>query len=236
MEYIVIIIVSIITIVLLKVGLNIHIKDIKQVKEIGYDKNLNGIANKFPENKQICESILKELENSKVKIEENNETKTSLYLAVTDKIIIANMKDTFARIQTIAHECLHSVQSRKTLMFNFIFSNIFLLYFVASIPLIFFNAGNCKLIYLLIYIFMGLIYCTIRVYLENEAMSKAFYVAKDYMNSYKEKDEKISDNDVNTILKNLAVLNKTGIPLTNFWLVSGVLIKIILLSLLALLS
>ena len=104
MEYI-IIIANIITIILLKIGLNIHIKDLKKVKEIGYDKDLNKIADKFPENKVICEDILKKLNNTNVKIEEDENTKTSLYIAVSNKIVIANMKDTFARIQTIAHEC-----------------------------------------------------------------------------------------------------------------------------------
>lgn len=233
MEYIVIIVASIITIILLKIGLNIRIKDIKKVKEIGYDKELNKIANKFPENKEICESILKKLNNTDVKIEEDNETKTSLYIAVTNKIIIANMKDTFARIQTIAHECLHSIQSRKILMFNFIFSNIFLIYFIVSLFLIFFNVGN-NLIYILIYIFLSLIYCIVRGYLENEAMSKAMYVAKEYMQEYQKSNNNISDEDIKTIVENYDRINKIGIPLTDFVLVSGTLIKIILLSIIAL--
>ena len=234
MEYIVIIVASIITIILLKIGLNIRIKDIKKVKEIGYDKGLNTIANKFSENKEICESILKKLNNTDVKIEEDNETKTSLYIAVTNKIIIANMKDTFARIQTIAHECLHSIQNRTILMFNFIFSNIFLIYFIVSLFLIFFNVGN-NLIYILIYIFLSLIYCIVRGYLENEAMSKAMYVAKEYMQEYQKSDNNISDEDIKTIVENYDRINKIGIPLTDFVLVSGTLIKIILLSIIAVL-
>ena len=232
MEYILIIVASIITIILLKIGLNIRIKDIKKVKKIAYDKKLNNIANKFPENKEICEDILKKLNNTDVKIEEDNETKTSLYIAVTNKIIIANMKDTFARIQTIAHECLHSVQNRTILMFNFIFSNIFLIYFVASIFLIFFNVGDNQ-IYILIYIFLSLIYCVVRGHLENEAMSKAMYVAKEYMEEYKKKDDKISDEDIKKLVDNYDRINRIGIPLTEFVLVSGTLIKIILLSVIA---
>ena len=126
MEYIIIIIICVIAIVLLKIGFNVKIKDIKKIKEIGYDKELNKIADKFEDNKEICKKILAKLGNKDVKIEENSDTKSSLYIAVSNKIIIANIKDTFTRIQTIAHECLHSVQNRKILMFNFIFSNIFL--------------------------------------------------------------------------------------------------------------
>ena len=228
MEYIVIIVVSIITAILLKIGFNIHLKDVKKIKEIGFDKKLNDIANKFPENKKICESILKKLNNSNVKIEENRESNTSLYIAITNKIIIANMKDTFARIQTIAHECLHSVQNRKMLLFNFIFSNIFLLYFIISACLILLNVGN-NLIYILIYIFLGFIYCIIRGYIEIDAMSKAIYVAEEYMQEYKKEDEKISEKDINVIVENYERINKIGIPLTIFSLVAGVLIKVIIL-------
>lgn len=233
MEYLIIIVISIITIILLKMGLNVHIKDLKKVKEIGYDKNLNNIANKFPENKEICEKILKKLGNNNVKIEEANDSKTSLYIAVSNKIIIANMKDTFARIQTIAHECLHSVQNRAILIFNFIFSNIFLIYFIASIFLIFFDVGN-SLNYIMIYIFAGLIYCIIRGYLENEAMSKAMYVAKEYMQEYGNENNNISDKEINLLVENFEKINKIGIPLTNFSLTMGVILKIIILSILAL--
>ena len=232
MEYIVIIVASIITMILLKIGLNIRIKDIKHIKEIGYDKVLNEIANKFPDNKEICKSILEKLNNKNVKIEEDNETKVSLYIAITNKIIIANMKDTFARIQTIAHECLHSIQNRTILMFNFIFSNIFFLYFIASIFLIFFNVGS-NLVYILIYIFLSLIYCVVRGYLEVEAMSKAIYVAEDYMKDYKKEDNKIADEDIEIIVNNYEKINKIGAPLTVFVLVFGTLVKISILSAIA---
>ena len=95
MEYIITIAIMIISIILLKIGLNIHLKDLKKIKEIGYDKELNKIASKFPDNKEICITILEKLDNKKVKIEEEKGSKTSLYIAVSDKIIIANIKDTF---------------------------------------------------------------------------------------------------------------------------------------------
>ena len=115
---IVIIIVNIVAIILLKIGLNIHFKDVQKIKEIGYDKELNKIGNKFPTNIEICKNILEKLNNKDVKIEEDKDSKTSLYIAISNKIIIADIQDTFTRIQTIAHECLHSVQNRKILLFN----------------------------------------------------------------------------------------------------------------------
>mgnify|MGYP006072226111 CR=1 FL=1 len=234
MEYIVIIITSIIAIIALKIGFNIHIKDIKKIIEIGYDKELNKIADKFPENKEICEKILEKLDNRNVTIEETQDSKTSLYIALTNKIIIANIKDTFTRIQTIAHECLHSVQSRRILMFNFIFSNIFLLYFIAAIFLILFNVGNNLMLYIEIYTILAIIYCAVRNYLETEAMSKAIFVAKEYMEDYAKENKEIAQDDIDTLTNNFDILNKIGIPMTNFSLVVGTIVKMIILAVLAL--
>ena len=234
MEYIVVIITSIIAIIVLKIGFNIHVKDIKKIKEIGYNKELNSIANKFPENKIICEKVLEKLENKNVTIEETQESKTSLYIAISNKIIIANIKDTFTRIQTIAHECLHSVQNRKILLFNFIFSNIFMLYFIVAIFLILFNAGNA-IVYIQIYTILAIIYCAVRLYLENEAMSKAIYVAKEYMQDFKKETKKVTDEEINTLVKQFDILNKMGIPLTNFYFVALNLVKVMVLAILSLL-
>lgn len=231
MEF-VIIIICLITIVLLKVGLNVKIKDIKKIKKIGYDKTLNEIAKKFPNNKEICQDVLKMINNKNVKIEESKDSKTSLYIALTNKIIIADIEDTFSRIQTIAHECLHSIQNRRILMFNSLFSNIFLLYFLVATILILFNIGE-SLVYIEIFTMLTIIYCIVRGYLENEAMSKASYVAKEYMQNYAKKNN-IEQEDVNILFENFERLNKIGIPLTNFSIVTINIIKIIFLSIIAL--
>ena len=51
-----------------------------------------------------------------MKVEENGDNEASLYIAVTNKILIANISNTYTRIQTIAHECLHSIQNKKIIM------------------------------------------------------------------------------------------------------------------------
>lgn len=232
MEYIVIIIICVITIIFLKIGLNVHAKDIKLIKQIGNDQNLNEIANKFPENKEICQSMLNKLNNSATKIEENEETKTSLYLVLTNKVVIAKIKDTFTRIQTIAHECLHSIQNRKILLFNFIFSNIFLLSFVIFLILMILQIGN-PMLYIQTYTVLSLIYLSIRIYIETEAMSRAKYLAKEYMKEYSLKHNGITQDDINTLVQNYERLNKIGIPLTNFWLVTITVFKIIILTVIA---
>ena len=233
MEYIITIVIMVISIVLLKIGLNIHLKDIKQIKEIGYDKELNKIASKFPENKEICTKILEKLGNQKVKIEEEKDSKTSLYIAVSDKIIIANIKDTFTRIQTIAHECMHSVQSRTMLLFIFIFSNIFIVYFLAAIFLVIFNVLG-GFIFIRIYIGVAIVSYAVKSYLETDAMTKAFYVAKEYMEEHNSENEVVTKEEINLLLNNMEKLNKIGIPLTNFYLLAGFLAKIIFLCVIGL--
>ena len=230
MEYIVIIII-IISIILLKLGLNIHINDMKKIKKIGYDKKLNDISNKFPSNKEICLEMLEKLNNKNVNIEETKDSKTSLYIAITNKIIIANINDTFTRIQTIAHECLHSIQNRKILLSNFIFSNISIITFIIFTILILLNIGN-SYTYTQIFIGIGIIGYVIKAYLENEAMSKAFYLAKEYINKYQEKNTDISKDDIDLLIKNFDTLNRMGIPLTNFYLLIIFLIKVIILCIL----
>ena len=233
MEYIITIAIMAISIILLKIGLNIHIKDIKKIKEIGYDKELNKIASKFPDNKEICTKILEKLDNKKVKIEEEKDSKTSLYIAISDKIIIANIKDTFTRIQTIAHECLHSVQSRTILLFNFIFSNISLLYFLVAIFLVLFNVLD-GFVFIQIYIGIGIISYVIKSYLETDAMTKAFYIAKEYMEETAKASANITKEEVDILLDNIAKLNKIGISLTNFYLIVGIMLKIIFLCIMGL--
>ena len=127
MECLIVIVICIIFLIVLKFAWNIKISDIKKMKEVGYSKELNEITNKLPGNKEICKSILAKLNNEKVKIKESEdkENKTSLYIAISDSILIANINDTFTRVQTMAHECLHSIQNRRTLLFNFVYSNIY---------------------------------------------------------------------------------------------------------------
>ena len=49
---------------------------VKEVKKAGHNKKLDEITSRFPENKEICEEVLKKLNNTKVKIKVENETET----------------------------------------------------------------------------------------------------------------------------------------------------------------
>ena len=169
----------IVLLVLVKVY-DINIRKLKQFVEYEETK-FNKLVEKYPSNIEICKSILKKLNNKDVKIEEDKNSKTCLYIVQTNKIVIADVKNSYTRIQTIAHECLHSVQKRKILLFNFILSNVYLLYFIIVEIFAITNKIQDSMLYISIMILLSYIYYFIRSYLEDDAMLKARFLAEDYM-------------------------------------------------------
>lgn len=226
MEYIFILIACLITIVILYFALGVNIR---KIKEIGNNKKLNELVSKFPENKEICKSILKKLKNEKTKVKQNEdkENKTSLYVAISDTIFIANIKDTYTRIQTIAHECIHSTQSKRMLLFNFYYSNIYLLYFAISIILTIVGILKNYNLQITILLLMSTIYYVIRSYLETDAMIKARYVAEKYMKEHIEEDKIATKEEIQEIIDEYEKMNKIGISTYNFLLINSSLIKIV---------
>ena len=200
-----------------------NIKKIKQFAE-NEENKFNEETNKYPPNIEICKYILKKLNNTKVKVEEDKNSKTSLYIAITDKIIIANVKNSYTRIQTIAHECLHSIQDRKILLFNFIFSNIYMLYFFTITILGILNILKNEMLFLTLMIIFSYIYYFVRSYLENDAMIKAKFIAKEYMQEIKLS----SDDNITQIVESYDKLNNMGIKITNFQLMFETIIKVII--------
>ena len=222
MEFIVLLIIVIIMYFILKYIFDFNIK---KVKEIGENKQLDELTQKYPENIEICKYYLKKLDNENVKIEEDKNSNATLYLVMSNKIFIANLKDSYTRIQTIAHECLHSIQSKKLLWFNFIFSNIYLAYFFIICILAIFKILPYKMMFLTILVILGFIFYSVRTYLENDAMIKARFLAKEYM-----QDKNISSQEeIEKIINKYDQLNDIGIKCTNFQLLSNIFIKIIIL-------
>ena len=165
-----------------------------------------------------------------MKIEENKKSEATLYIAIQDKISIGNTHKSFTRIQTIAHECLHSIQDRKMLIFNFIYSNIYLLYFVIICILIILKKLDNVMLYSNIFLILSFIYYVVRVFLENDAMIKAQYIAKDYM----QKQDVVTEEEVNKIFEGFQNLNKGLIKGTNCNLFTGIMIKLVIFNVLAL--
>ena len=196
--------------------------NIKKLNKIAIDKELNKISEKYPDNMEICKEILKKMENEKTQIEENIESDSTLYIALQDKIYLGNMHGSFTRIQTIAHECLHSIQDRKVLIFNFIFSNIYILYFIISSILIIIKKLPNELVFSNILLIISMLYYAIRMFLENDAMTKSEYLAKEYL-----KEKKILDEEeVKKIGKGLEELNKGAIIATNSSLFIKIMLKV----------
>ena len=204
--------------------------NIKKLNTIATDKELNKISEKYPENIQICKEILKKIENKKTQIEENIESDSTLYIALQDKIYLGNMHGSFTRLQTIAHECLHSIQDRKVLIFNFVFSNIYILYFIVTSILIIIKKLPNELVFSNILLIISMLYYAIRMFLENDAMTKSEYLAKEYLNEKQISNKK----EIEKLKKGFQELNKGGIIATNSSLFIKIMLKVAVFNLLAL--
>ena len=223
----IIIIISIISIIFLKILMS---SNIKSIKKIATDEELNKIAEKYPDNIQICKEILRKINNKNVKIEENVNSESTLYIAISNKILLGNTHNSFTRIQTIAHECLHSIQDRKLLIFNFWFSNIYFLYYIIMCILTIFKKIPNVLLFLNIFLIFSLIYYVIRIFLENDAMIKAEYLSKEYL-----QEKNLSNkNDIEKLTNGFKSLNKECIKTTNANLFIKIMLKVIIFSFLAL--
>ena len=221
MELIIIAIVTIILTAILGYLFNYNMKKIKHIAE---DKELDEIAKKYPGNIELCKAYLEKLGNKTVKIEENKELEASLYIAITNKISIANISQSYTRIQTIAHECLHSIQDRKILIFNFIFSNIYLLYFAIICLFVLFKVLPSELLFINIFLLLSMVYYMVRVYLENDAMLKARYLAKEYM-----EEQRIStDEEINKLVNGFDKINDVGIKCINYNFFLNIMFKLLI--------
>lgn len=221
MEYIICIIILIVLFAIYKFVFRINIKKAKEIEE---NKTIESIVSKFPKNREIAEEMLKMMNNSGVRIEEAKDTKTSLYIAMTNKIIIADMKNNYGRIQTIAHEVLHSCQDRRLLISNFIISNISLVYYVITIILTILGIYNNLLLQLFILSILSFAVFGIRAYLEIDAMTKSRFLAEKYIKSKK----LCTDEETTRILESYDEINKLGIPFIVDNLFNAAIIKILI--------
>ena len=223
----IIIIVAIIAIIVVAIMMNINVK---KLEKIALNPELNEIAKKYPNNKEICKSILEKLGNKTTKIEEDEKSESTLYIAMQNKISIGNTHESFTRIQTMAHECLHSVQDRKMLIFNFVYSNIYLVYiFVICILVIIGKLPN-EMMFSNILLIISFVYYVVRTFLENDAMIKAEYVAKEYM----EEQGISSKEEIEKVVQGFKELNAGCIKGTDCSLFIKIMIKVVIFGVLAL--
>lgn len=224
------IIVCLITLVLLKIFLNINFKQIKNLQNRG-SKELESLPNRFPKDEIICKDILEKLNNdTNVKIKVEPEYNNSLYTVFNNTIIIGKFKQEYMKIQTIAHECIHSQQNKRILWSNFIFTNIYLIYFVIILILENLNKLQNSNIHIMILIFFSLIQYILRFSLENEAMIKARYIANEYINE----NNLLNKKEKEALLDEYDKINEIGIPFMNYYTISMNIIKIMIFSFISL--
>lgn len=207
-------------VLLLKLILKINFK---KAKELEQDKELQNITDRFPKNDEIAREMLEIIDNKDVKIEEQKNTKTSLYIVATNKILISDLKDNYGRIGTIAHECMHSVQDKTLLFFNFLYSNFVLLYWIVSIVLLLCSVWTNVLLQLIILLLLLFIQTIIRAYLETDAMMKSIKLSNDYI----EKKKLCNEQEKNILIEKYKLINDMGIRFYIFNLTSNSLIKLI---------
>jgi len=217
----VVIISCVITLILLKNFLNIKFNSIKKMSDRCTDE-LEHLSIKFPSDEKICRDIQKKINNNReVKIKIDEEYSSCIYTIFNNTIILGKFKQNYMKIQTIAHECIHSCQNKRTLWANFIFTNIYLIYFAFIVILELFNVLPYANIHTIILIFLGIIQYIIRFSLENEAMIKARFIAKEYM----EENRILDKEETEKLLKEYDEVNNIGINFMNFYLISKNIIR-----------
>lgn len=224
MNEIIVIIICILILVFTKIGLNIKFKDLKQLKTRTNEK-ARKMAEKFPDDEEMCKDILKKLgNNSEVKILKNEEYNSCLYTIYNNTITLGKFKEDYIKPQTIAHECVHSCQSKVMLWFNFIISNIFNLFYIVTLIFAIFNKLPNANLFLIILTGIAFIQYVIRNALEMEAMTRAPYVAKEYL----AENKILTEKEIKDLLEEYEDVNKIGMPITNYSLILKSIVKVII--------
>lgn len=223
MNEIIIIAVSIIGILIVKLALNVKIRKMFALNNEKNSETLEKISEKFPEDKEICNDILKQIKAKNVKVKIDKESYNCFYAVATNSITIGKFKQDIIKIQTIAHECIHATQNKSTLWTNFILSNIYNVYFLVILVLTLFNKVKFTNVLMYVLIMLAIIKFIIRAYLENDAMIRAKYVSKEYLDS----KEIFTEKEKEELINKYEQVNKLGIPFYNFYLFSNEILKII---------
>ena len=161
-------------------------------------KELDSIIGKLPNSDIVTKDILKIIGNNKTEYVFDEDIKGNYYVYLNDKIYLSSKqsdKNNYERLCVIAHECIHSIQPKLLQNFNFILSNIEIIFFIAYIILYFFKISN---LYVYIsYLIIAILSIIPRTILELWAIIKAPQISKNYLNN-KILNEKEVENVDNT--------------------------------------
>ena len=153
-------------------------------------KEVIGIISKLPDNDNVTKEILEMLGNKTTKCKRDEDFKGSYYVFLNDTIFLSDRKeckDDYSRICLIAHECIHSVQSKILQKLNFVVSNIDIIAFLVIFVLRF-VFGNISFIPY-IYLVIAIVSSIPRIILEIDAVKRSTIVSYEYMEGKIEKNE-----------------------------------------------
>ena len=234
------IVIGIILLVIILVLAKIFKFDLKKIKEISEKENDDvGIVQELknlPDDIEICKEILEELNNKEVQVIENRDYNASLYTVYNNRITIGNIKNKIYTVQTIAHECIHSIQNKQKAIFNFIISNIYMLYYyfiiIGTIINKIFDLQNVMfentIIHVVILLILALCQYAIRSILETEAILESKHLAEKYFQK-----KGIKKETIGKIIKEYDETNQMGINLINYMLIAKSLLKVLIYIVLA---
>ena len=125
------------------------------IKGKNSEHDFNEINTRLPSNEVIASQVLKKLDNDKTKLKTDNDIKGNYYVFLNDTIYLSNKNKSgkeYSRITVICHECIHSIQSKKLQMLNFVLSNLEIVVFVICLilNLILKNQNYTQIIYTVI--------------------------------------------------------------------------------------
>lgn len=159
-----------------------------EMKQLATDSSLNEQTKDLPDNEEICKSIQK-IVGSNCDIKLDNDAKSSAYIFFQNKIILSNTKSSredYSRVLFIAHECVHSIQSKQVHLINFVLANIKNLYDVVLIILLLLGKGSLEMITISFLIsFLSFYY---RMILETDAVYCSMIFARKYLETMNLKD------------------------------------------------
>lgn len=135
-----------------------------------------------------CKAILEYIGNCSTKVVEKDDIRANYYSFLNDTIYISTIKikdggkinNKIKKLLVMCHEAIHSTQSKKLQMINFVLANVELIYFIylfiASVK----SGINIHLI--LSYVFISLASMITRGYLEVNAVRGSIKLSSDLLN------------------------------------------------------
>lgn len=159
----------------------INIKMTNEMKKLASDETYDKVIAKLPNNKEVCEEFQKIL-GTNCEIALDSTAKSSAYIFFLNKIILSDTEEArknFSRILFIAHECVHSVQSKNLHVSNFILKNIVNIFTIVLLVLLCMN--KITLNTLMIYFLISFISFCVNMAMESDAIYRSLILSKKYL-------------------------------------------------------